>query len=121
MSEQERFEIRFSEVDGRYLVATDHFHQGELIAKLPGIGMSRPDIYSIEVHPGLHVDCAESPVGAMNHSCDPNAAVKDWRIIAWKCIRPGDPITLDYKRTETSLAAPFNCLCGTKNCRGRIE
>jgi hypothetical protein len=117
----EEVEIRFSETDGRYLVALRTFHQGAVIAELPRTGLSQPDMYSIEVGPGVHVDCAFSPVGAMNHSCDPNAAVREWRVVAWKCIDVGEIITLDYKRTETKLAAPFNCLCGAKNCRGRIE
>ena len=95
--------------------------QGEEILILPTEVLLEPDMYSIEMHPGLHIDCDNHPVGSVNHSCDPNAALRGNRLIAWKCIAAGEEITIDYKRTETKLAAPFNCSCGTKKCRGKIE
>lgn len=103
------------------LEAIRNFHQGEVILELPQSTMEGPDMYSLEVLPGIHVDCVLSPAGSINHSCDPTAAVRNGRIVAWKCIKEGDEITLDYKKTESKLAAPFDCNCGAKNCRGRIE
>lgn len=103
------------------LCALKDFHQGELIINLPQRSMAGPDRYSIEVSPGIHLDCTDSPVGAINHSCDPNAAVRNGRIIAWTCIKTGEEITIDYKRTEQKLAMPFDCKCNSENCRGRIE
>lgn len=117
----EKYEVRFSETEGRYMAATQDMRQGEEILVLPTATLENPDMYSLEIHPGLHIDCANSPAGALNHSCDANAAVRGNRIIAWNCIKAGEPITLDYKKTEQRLAVPFNCLCGSKNCRGRIE
>lgn len=114
----------FDELKGegyRTLRALRDFHQGEYLFDLPQVLMSSPDMYSLEVIPGVHVDCSSSPAGAMNHSCDPNAAVRKGAIIAWSCIKAGDEIKLDYQRTEQKLAAPFDCNCGSKNCRGRIE
>lgn len=105
----------------RTLHAQRSFHQGEVIMDLPQETVERPDMYSIEVLPGIHVECAYSPAGAINHSCDPNAAVRKGKIVAWACIKPGDEIKIDYKRTESKLAAPFDCNCGSRNCRGRIE
>lgn len=103
------------------LKATRRIRQGETITDLPTKIRPNPDKYSIEVHPGVHLDCEFTMVGAINHSCAPNAAVKDTRIIAWACINPGEEIKIDYKRTEQKLAVPFDCLCGSKNCKGRIE
>ncbi len=103
------------------LRALKRFHQGEYIIDLPVDAMAEPDMYSLEVIPGVHIDCSRSQVGSINHSCDPNAAVRKGAIVAWSCINEGDQITIDYKKTETKLAVPFDCTCGSKNCRGRIE
>lgn len=105
----------------RGLKALKDFHQGETIMSLPNIFLNEPDKYSIEVKPGIHVDCTSFAAGAINHSCTPNAAVRDWRIVAWSCIQTGDPITINYKKTERNLAAPFDCRCGHQLCLGRVE
>lgn len=105
----------------RSLKATRRIRQGETIVSLPQASMRYPDQYSLEIYPGVHVDCSNSMAGAINHSCAPNAFVKDTRIVAWTCILPGDEITLDYKATENKLSVPFECLCGYYGCRGRIE
>lgn len=105
----------------RTLRALRDFHQGEHILNLPSNTLKRADRLSIEVVPGVHLDCSESPAGAINHSCEPNAAVRKTAIVAWNCINEADEIKIDYKKTERILAAPFNCNCGSKNCRGWIE
>lgn len=116
-----KWQIKVSDTDGRALYAAEKIHQGEEILKLPGIGMTSPDIFSIQIYPGLHIDCSMSPAGALNHSCEANALVKDFRVVAWRCIEPGEMITIDYRRTEDKITSPFNCLCGAKSCIGRIE
>lgn len=105
----------------RSLVATERIRMGEEILTIPTTVISVPDKYSIEIVPGIHVKCDDSPVGAINHSCDPSAAVRSGKIIAWKCIQPDEAITIDYKKTEQKLSEPFDCVCGSKFCRGRIE
>jgi len=64
----------------------------------------------------------------VNHSCEPNVVLdlssKDmsqWHMRALRQIRPGDPLTYFYPSTEWKMAQPFDCLCGSKNCLGRIE
>lgn len=114
------FEIRKTET-GNGLFATERISQGKVIMFLPKESQPLPDMYSIEVMPGIHINCADSPAGSLNHSCDPNAFVRDCRIVAWACIAPGDQITIDYKKTEQKLDAPFDCKCGAAKCRGRIE
>ncbi len=115
-----RISVHFSK-GVRSLRATTRFRQGEIIAYLPSSTVASPDRFSLEVLPGVHIDCSDSPVGAINHSCEPNAAVKSNYILAMACINEGEEITLDYKRTESKLASPFVCLCQSKKCRGRIE
>lgn len=105
----------------RSLWSLRKFRQGQTILGLPLTTQAQPDKYSIEAWPGIHLDCELSLAGAINHSCEPNSAVKGGAIVAWNCIQPGEQITIDYKRTERKLASPFDCNCGAKNCRRRIE
>lgn len=105
----------------RSLRATRKIHQGETILTLPQATVPMPDKYSLEIYPGIHIDCSYGKAGAINHSCSPNAHVRDTRIVAWRCIESGEDITLDYKITEYKLANPFDCNCGSQSCRGRIE
>lgn len=111
----DRYEIEY--YDGyKALIATDNFYQGETIIVLPKATLPEPDRYSLEVSPGVHIDCSDSPVGSINHSCRPNAAVRNGRIVVWECIKVGDSITIDYRRTETKMAVPFYCECD--HCEG---
>lgn len=105
----------------RMLVAKKDFRQGTYIMDLPVLTLPGPDMYSLEILPGIHIDCSFSAARSINHSCSPNTMVKNNAILAIACIKADDEITLDYKRTENKLAAPFDCNCGAKNCRGRIE
>ncbi len=116
----ERVSVHF-ENGSRSLRALRRFRQGEYILDLPQTTVPNPDMYSLEVSPGIHLDCSSAQIGATNHSCEPNAAVRKGALVAWSCINEGDEITIDYKKTENKLAAPFDCNCKAKNCRGRIE
>lgn len=98
---------------GQGLFALEHIYQGETIIELPmGDYLFEPDQYSIQIAPDLHISCKNYPVGSTNHSCNPNAAVRGARVVAWSCIETGDEITIDYLKTESKLAAPFICECG---------
>ena len=95
----------------RSLVATEKIRLGETILMLPEVVQEVRDRYSVEALPGVHIDCGNSPVGSINHSCDPSAAVRHMRIVAWKCLEQGEAITIDYRKTETHLAESFKCSC----------
>lgn len=114
-------ESRLKENGQRGLFATEHIYQGAVITDLPhNLYLFSPDRYSIQVLPGIHIDCSQHAIGSTNHSCKPNAMIRNYRLVAWSCIKQDEEITIDYRLTETNLAAPFNCNCG--NCDGgRIE
>lgn len=62
------------------------------------------------------------PVLAMtSHSCEPNCeiVIASRTLIARRPIAAGEPITFDHTRTESRFAHPFDCLCGSRRCRGR--
>jgi SET domain-containing protein len=53
----------------------------------------------------------------LNHSCDPNAMRKGVNVSAWKDIRQGDEISIDY-RLNAFTGEHWDCLCGSANCQG---
>jgi SET domain len=53
----------------------------------------------------------------LNHSCDPNAMRKGVNVYAWKDIRQGEEITIDY-RLNAFDGGCYACLCGSANCPG---
>jgi D-alanine-D-alanine ligase-like ATP-grasp enzyme len=56
-----------------------------------------------------------------NHSCDPNTAFEGLNLVALRDIRRGEELTLDYGTLCDETMMPFECRCGSLNCRGRIE
>jgi hypothetical protein len=58
----------------------------------------------------------------INHSCNPNAGIKDSiKIVAMKNIRRGEEVTFDYSTSESENGWYLVCNCGNKNCRGIIR
>jgi len=93
------------------VIATEKIKLGETIVSLPQKFKGTRDRYSIQVSHNLHVDCSDHIIGSINHNCDPSASVKHMRIIAWKCIEPGEEVTIDYRKTESHLSEYFKCSC----------
>ena len=59
----------------------------------------------------------------LNHSCEPNGYmnIEELTVRALKDIAPGEEITFNYLATESEMAVPFNCICGSANCFGFIQ
>lgn len=55
----------------------------------------------------------------LNHACDPNAIRKGVNVYAWKDIRRGQEITIDY-RLNAFGEERTKCLCGSSNCPGDV-
>ncbi len=55
-----------------------------------------------------------------NHSCDPNTEFDGLNVMAIKDIKKGAELTLDYAQFLDENMEPFQCQCGTANCRGLI-
>jgi SET domain-containing protein len=60
------------------------------------------------------------PGAYLNHSCEPNAMRSGVRVFAWRRIRAGDEITIDY-RLNAFGGERWKCACGTKSCTGTIR
>jgi len=58
----------------------------------------------------------------INHSCDPNAGIKDSiKIVAMKNIRRDEEVTFDYSTSESENGWYLICHCKNKNCRRIIR
>ena len=55
----------------------------------------------------------------LNHSCDPNAMRHGVNVYAWKDIRAGEEITIDY-RLNAFGDDEWECDCGSANCTGSV-
>ena len=56
-----------------------------------------------------------------NHSCDPNTQFDGLNTIAIKNIHIGEELTFDYATFLDKQMEPFQCQCGSSNCRGLIK
>jgi len=55
-----------------------------------------------------------------NHSCDPNTAFVGLNVVARRDIPPDQELTIDYATFCDARMVPFDCRCGSPQCRGRI-
>jgi SET domain-containing protein len=55
----------------------------------------------------------------LNHSCEPNAMRLGVKVFAWRAIRKGEEITIDY-RLNAFGDERSRCLCGSRSCGGEI-
>jgi len=107
---------------GEGLYAGRTYRSGEAVVEFEQVGWrSQRDRYTVE-HPfGGHL--FHPVLAKTGHSCEPNCRVSfpDRALLAARSIAAGEPITFDYLTTEHRISYPFNCLCGSRRCRGRIE
>jgi len=55
----------------------------------------------------------------LKHSCEPNAMRSGVKVFAWRPIRRGEEITIDY-RLNAFGGERSACACGSANCSGEI-
>jgi len=55
----------------------------------------------------------------LNHSCEANAMRSGVKVFAWKRIRAGEEITIDY-RLNAFGTRRSKCLCASSSCTGEI-
>jgi len=55
----------------------------------------------------------------LNHSCEPNAMRSGVKVFAWRAIRKGEEVTIDY-RLNAFGDERWRCLCSSPSCTGEI-
>jgi uncharacterized protein len=107
---------------GARLVTAQAYRRGDVIRPLPCRHIvEEPTYLTIQIGPRLHIDQIDV-LGFMNHSCDPSVIldVAAQQVIAHRDLAPGDELTFFYPSTEWSMARPFECCCGARECLGWI-
>lgn len=116
---------------GAALFATCGIPLGARVLVIEGRIQSHPTRYSIQLDEGKHIEAdgalpepemrRRHPWRFLNHSCDPNARVLGQALIAIRAIAEGEQITFDYTTTESEMAEPFDCVCGSESCIGTVR
>ena len=78
---------------------------------------------SVQAGRDLHIEL-NCDLVYINHSCKPSLVfdMHKWevRVSGERDLKEGDELTFFYPSTEWDMVQPFECLCGSKECRGRI-
>jgi hypothetical protein len=129
----ERPAIEVREKDGsKGIFAKDDIMAGSVIFHLRGTVSIQPTKYTIELGRDRHLnlptirkkkDELEYCWQYLNHSCEPSGYlnVVDLTFRALGNIAAGEELTFNYLTTESEMAEPFNCVCGSPNCFGFIR
>ena len=122
-------EVRAAGARGRGVFALRDFAPGEFIfRRRHGRIVTLDELDSLSDEDRMHL-CELDwttfavllPPGAyLNHSCDPNAMRSGVKVFAWRPIRAGDEILIDYRLNATG-GERWECLCGSANCLGYVE
>ncbi len=107
--------IRKSNIEGKGAFALSDFKKGELILKLNLshlIDNKKPRKKYVGIINGKYY-LIQPPERYVNHSCSPNAYIKNSHYIAKRNIKKGEEITEDYTKMDKN----FSCKgCNAKNC-----
>jgi len=121
-------QVRDAGAKGRGVFARRSFRRGEFIfRRRHGKIVDTKGIASLTPEEQMHMceldwdrfAVLEPPGCYLNHSCDPNAMRSGVRVFAWKPIRAGDEITIDY-RLNAFDGSSWPCDCGTAACSGTV-
>ena len=122
----EDIEVRPAGRKGKGVFARRAFQRGEFIFRRRyGRVVRSAGVASLSAEDRRHLcelDFERSavllPPGAyLNHSCEPNAMRSGVSVFAWRAIRRGAEITIDY-RLNAFDGRRTRCLCGAPSCTG---
>jgi hypothetical protein len=114
------------------IFATEAISQDSIIFRLRGTISKTPTKYTIQVGPEQHLsfpairkpkDDIDYCWQYLNHRCEPNGYMNTTELTfrALRDIAAGEEITFNYLTTESEMAVPFNCICGSRDCFGFIQ
>lgn len=122
-------EVRDAGPKGKGVFAQRDFAQGEFIfRRRNGPVVMKEAIAALSPEDQMHLTeldwdrfAVVLPPGAfLNHSCDPNAMRSGVKVFAWRDIRAGEEITIDY-RLSAFGGDRWECRCGSGNCKGFVQ
>lgn len=120
--------VREAGEKGLGVFALRDFTRGEFIFRGHGAVVANDDIPSLSQEDRRHpceLDWQTSavllPLGCyLNHSCEPNAMRSGVKVFAWRDIRRGEEITIDYRLNAFADDERWDCACGGASCPGYV-
>lgn len=85
--------------------------------------LDQPTYLSVQINDSQHISLDPKWLQCINHSCDPNVFfdTSTRQVIVLKPIQVDTEIAFFYPSTEWSMEQPFECLCNSHNCLGKIQ
>lgn len=114
---------------GKGVFAAQDIRPGDRVLRLRGQVITRAEMLDLGPHTSMNpLQIAHNlyleldPPGVfLNHSCDPNAGIKDDIFLeALRPISKGEEICFDYSTTMLENFESMQCRCGHHSCRGVI-
>lgn len=126
--------IKRTTVKGKGVFALKNFKKDEIIFHIDGevVETDNPSSLPKKIqdhcfpfdkrdNKGYKYVLPKSPWKYLNHSCNPNAGIKNNRdIVAMRPIKKGEEIVFDYAMNNIDTWK-MKCSCGSKNCRKIIS
>lgn len=121
-------DVRDAGSKGKGVFALRRFRRGEFIfRRRHGRVVSNNDIPSLTESERRHLCELDRETSAvllppgcyLNHSCEPNAMRSGVKVFAWRVIRSGEEVTVDY-RLNAFGGERWRCECGSASCSGAI-
>lgn len=112
--------------------AQEDIREGLIIFYLKGTVSTQPTKYTVELGSQRHLTLPATRETSddlaycwqyLNHNCEPNAYLNTAELTfrALRNIERGEEISFNYLTTESKMAVPFHCSCGSPNCFGFIQ
>ena len=79
--------------------------------------------YAYPISKEVYILWSENPAewAPQNHSCSANTAYVGLNVVALRNINSDEELTLDYSNFLDETAQPFECQCGSTQCRDKIS
>jgi len=118
------FEIWKDEISNHHsLFSVVDFQPGDIVCEFGAAAiLPAPSPLTVQVGFNEHIYLQPGVLQYINHSCSPNVFfdLATFKAICLREINKGDELFYFYPSTEWEMAEPFQCLCGSANCLGRI-
>lgn len=119
-----RFRVVHDAFGNRRLIATVPFGADEVVMRFGALpNTAERNRLTLQVEEDRHIELDPPFLECANHGCDPNVALDPvaWTVMSLRAIAPGEELRYFYPATEWSMASPFDCNCGARDCVGRID
>ncbi|MBI2787359.1 MAG: SET domain-containing protein-lysine N-methyltransferase [Elusimicrobia bacterium] len=113
--------------NGQGVFAERAYAAGEVILVFTGEELTTAEAdrrgvrhHCLDIGPGRQL-FVDPPARFLNHSCDPNAGLRDAvTLAAVRAIAEGEEISFDYSTCVPDPSWTLECRCGAPSCRGVV-